>query len=109
MSGPEADGGAAAPGAATAVLYWRPRCGFCARLRRRLTAAGVELDERNIWEDDAHAAAVRAVTGGDETVPTVVVGDRAMVNPSSRAVLAELGIEPPPGRLRSWLGRRGPG
>ena len=71
----------------TAIFYWRPRCGFCSHLRRELEAAGVALDERNIWEDETYAAFVRGVTGGDETVPTVVVGSHAMVNPRADRVI----------------------
>ena len=88
------------------VFYWRPGCGFCSSLRRRLGRAGVALDERNIWEDEEAAAAVRGAARGSETVPTVRVGDRWLVNPSSRQVLAALGVEPPPGRVRAWLRRR---
>jgi glutaredoxin-like protein len=70
-----------------AIFYWRPRCGFCSSLRRELERNGVALEERNIWEDPASAAFVRRVTGGNETVPTVVVGDTAMVNPSAAEVV----------------------
>jgi len=73
--------------ATTAIFYWRPRCGFCMSLRRELVQSGVELDERNIWEDDDAAAFVRSVARGHETVPTVVVADRALVNPSAREVI----------------------
>jgi hypothetical protein len=45
----------------------------------------------NIWEDPQAAARVRSVAGGNETVPTVVVGYRALVNPSVGAVLAAMG------------------
>ena len=38
--------------------------------------------ERDIWQDDEAAAAVRAVANGNETVPTVNIGDVWMVNPS---------------------------
>ena len=71
----------------TAIFYWRPRCGFCSSLRRDLEHAGVDLDERNIWEDEESAAFVRGVANGNETVPTVVVNDRALVNPSARQVV----------------------
>lgn len=94
---------------AEVVFYWRPGCGFCSSLRRRLERAGVRLDERNIWDDDVHAAVVRTATGGSETVPTVVVGQRTLVNPSSGRVLAELGMEPPPGPLRRWFAGRSAG
>lgn len=72
------------------TFYWRPGCGFCVMLRQRLEAAGVRLDERNIWEDDEAAAFVRSVARGNETVPTVVVAGTAMVNPPADRVLAQL-------------------
>ena len=64
------------------VVYWRPHCGFCARLFRGLAAAGIDHDQRDIWEDPEAAAFVRSVAGGHETVPTVTVGDRVLVNPA---------------------------
>jgi len=42
--------------------------------------------EVSIWEDPDAAARVRAVAGGNETVPTVFVGEHALVNPSIRQV-----------------------
>jgi glutaredoxin len=69
------------------IFYWRPGCGFCAVLRRRLEGAGVALDERDIWEDDEAAAFVRSVARGHETVPTVVVRGKALVNPPAEHVL----------------------
>ena len=74
-------------GDATAIFYWRPRCGFCMSLRRELERSGVALEERNIWEDEASAAFVRGVANGNETVPTVVVRGKALVNPSARQVV----------------------
>lgn len=73
-----------------ATLYWRPGCGFCMMLRRSLRKKGIELDEVNIWEDDLGAGAVRAVAGGSETVPTVIVGELGLVNPSASQVIALL-------------------
>jgi glutaredoxin len=72
------------------TFYWRPGCPFCTRLRHQLDAAGVTLREVNIWEEPQAAARVRSVAGGNETVPTVVVGSRALVNPSVGAVLVAL-------------------
>src|SRR4051812_43991985 len=54
------------------VIYWRPGCRYCLRLRLRLGGAGRRAHWVNIWRDPAAAATVRAATGGDETVPTVV-------------------------------------
>ena len=68
------------------VFYWRPGCVFCMLLRRSLKRRGIPLEPHNIWEEPAAAATVRSVAGGNETVPTVTVGGRFMVNPSARAV-----------------------
>jgi mycoredoxin len=42
--------------------------------------------EVNIWDDEQAAARVRQATGGNETVPTVFVGEHALINPSFRQV-----------------------
>jgi len=96
-------------------LYWRPGCPFCSALERRLDGSPLPIERHNIWDDESAAAAVRAHADGNETVPTVVIGDVGLVNPSvgdiNAAVranapqLAELlGPEEPPGRLRRFLG-----
>jgi mycoredoxin len=69
------------------TVYWRPGCAYCWRLRTKLKQAGVPVDEVNIWEDPDGAAFVRSVTGGNETVPTVRIGERSLVNPSPRELL----------------------
>jgi hypothetical protein len=76
-------------------------------LRLGLHAARVPAQWINIWEDAAAAADVRDITGGYETVPTVVIGDMAMVNPSVRQVIdatraGRTGI-PPAARARRAL------
>ncbi len=75
------------------TFYWRPGCGFCMGLERGLGRAGIPLDKRNIWEDAEAAAVVRSVARGNETVPTVVVGEVALVNPSVAQVFAALESE----------------
>ena len=30
-------------------FYWRPGCGFCARLDRALEHAGIPMAKHNIW------------------------------------------------------------
>ena len=42
----------------------------------------------NIWDDPTGAEFVRSVAHGNETVPTVAIGEVALVNPSIDAVLA---------------------
>jgi uncharacterized protein (DUF427 family)/glutaredoxin len=85
------------PVAATArvEVLWRPGCPYCSRLRSGLRRAGISTVEHDIWADPAAAARVRAATGGDETVPTVVIGSRALVNPSVREVVAAVRTEFP--------------
>ncbi|MEO7369860.1 MAG: glutaredoxin domain-containing protein, partial [Ilumatobacteraceae bacterium] len=93
------------------VVYWRPGCPFCSRLRAGLRRSGLEVREINIWDDPAAAAFVRSVAGGNETVPTVVVDGLALVNPPTRRVLelADRNADPEssstPSRQAGWLRR----
>ncbi|HAS11602.1 MAG TPA: NrdH-redoxin [Acidimicrobiaceae bacterium] len=85
-------------------------------LERRLERLGVPLDKRNIWDDPDAASTVRSIANGNETVPTVVIGEARMVNPSVDHVLAAIRQEAPHlepedapadagGSLRRFLGR----
>jgi len=69
------------------VVYLRPGCPFCSILTSSLNRAGVTYDEVNIWDDPEAAAFVRSVANGNETVPTVVIGGVAHVNPPARLVI----------------------
>jgi glutaredoxin len=72
------------------VVFWRPGCTYCLRLRIRLGRRARRLHWVDIWRDPAGAAAVRAVNGGNETVPTVVVAGRPHVNPDPAWVCEQL-------------------
>lgn len=96
-------------------FYWRPGCPFCMMLRLGLRRSRVPIREVNIWADREAAARVRSVAGGNETVPTVVVGQRTLVNPTAKQVLAAVRAEAPeliadehPRRPRwlRWFGRK---
>lgn len=63
------------------VVFWRPGCAYCLRLRMRLGRGARQLYWVDIWRDPAGAAAVREVNDGNETVPTVFVAGRPHVNP----------------------------
>lgn len=92
------------------VVYTRPGCPYCFTLRARLRRAGLAFREINIWEDPDAAAFVRSVAGGNETVPTVVVGDVRMVNPSARrvrAIAAQAG-SPATSKRAHWIRRSAP-
>jgi glutaredoxin len=65
-----------------AIVYWRPGCPFCLRLRATLTGRAREAYWVDIWKDPDGAAAVRAVADGNETVPTVILAGTPHVNPN---------------------------
>jgi mycoredoxin len=77
------------------VVYWRPGCPYCAHLRWGLRRMNVASEELNIWSDASAAAFVRSVNGGDETVPTVLVGATTMHNPTPRQVGREIERQSP--------------
>ena len=85
-------------------VYWRPGCPFCRMLLRPLRRSGLVLREVNIWEDPEAAVRVRSIAGGNETVPTVFIGDQALVNPSMRQVLQAAGAQPFQVCGTSWRG-----
>ncbi|MFI5593918.1 glutaredoxin domain-containing protein [Amycolatopsis sp. NPDC051758] len=72
---------------AAVTVYWRPGCPYCSRLLGDLDRIGLPLRKVDIWADPAAAATVRSIANGNETVPTVVVGGTAMVNPRAADVL----------------------
>jgi glutaredoxin len=88
-------------------VYWRPGCPYCFSLKRALKRRKVPVRLHNIWQDPDAAAVVRAAAGGNETVPTVVIGGQALVNPSPQAVEALI-AKVAPGLLadRAAAGRR---
>ncbi len=72
------------------VVYWRPGCPFCERLRVALGGRGDAAQWINIWQDSEAAAFVASVNGGNETVPTVVIDGEPHTNPDPRVVLEAL-------------------
>jgi glutaredoxin len=72
------------------VVYWRPGCTYCLRLRIGLGRSAGRLHWVDIWRDPAGAAVVREANGGDETVPTVVIAGRPHTNPDPAWVRAQL-------------------
>jgi mycoredoxin len=69
------------------VIYWRPDCMFCLNLLLRLKFTRLRYRKVNITKDPQARAFVRSVAAGNETVPTVVVAGRALVNPSKRQLI----------------------
>ena len=64
-------------------------------LERRLESARVPFKKHNIWENPDDAAFVRSVADGNEVVPTIRVGETALVNPSLGQVLAAMQDQAP--------------
>lgn len=81
--------------ASEVVVYWRPGCPYCWLLRRALRQRRLPTREVNIWTDPDAAAVVRSIADGNETVPTVVVGDVAMVNPTPAQVIGAVRQQAP--------------
>ncbi|MDI5964475.1 glutaredoxin domain-containing protein [Streptomyces sp. SL13] len=69
------------------VVYWRPMCTYCLKLLLLLRFTRLRYTKVNIWKDPGAAAFVRSVADGNETVPTVTVAGRPMVNPSKRHLM----------------------
>ncbi len=88
-------------------FYWRPGCGFCMSLDRNLGRYDLPLEKRNIWDDPDAAAFVRSVAGGNETVPTVRIGDVSLVNPSADQVLTVLSEQGSALVPKDWEPRQG--
>ncbi len=72
------------------VVYWRPGCPYCLRLRARLGPEATRLQWVDIWRDPEGAAVVRGFADGNETVPTVVFGNEGFVNPDPQWVREKL-------------------
>lgn len=73
-----------------AIVYWRPGCPFCMRLRATLGRTARRAHWVDIWRDPEGAAAVRAVADGNETVPTVILAGEPHVNPNPQWLRARL-------------------
>lgn len=65
------------------------------RLGPSLERAGIPMNRRNIHADPDDAAIVRSIADGNETVPTVVIGSVALVNPTSALVKATVAEHAP--------------
>ena len=65
------------------TMYSTSWCGYCHRLKSQLDREGITYDVVDIEQDEASAAFVRSVNGGNQTVPTLKFSDgSALTNPS---------------------------
>ncbi|HKE63256.1 MAG TPA: mycoredoxin [Micromonosporaceae bacterium] len=75
------------------TVYSTSWCGYCHRLMSQLDRDAVDYRVIDIERDEAAAAYVMSVNGGNQTVPTVRFDDgSALTNPSIIEVKAYLGM-----------------
>ena len=83
------------------IVYGRPNCPMVPPVRALLDEAGIEYTYLDIRQDADAAVRLRELTGGYESVPTVVLPDgRVLVEPGTmrlRKALAETGHGNDPG------------
>lgn len=91
MLGPKRAAVTADPAAHRVVVYWRPGCVYCLRLRGALGKYRTQATWVSIWADADAAAYVRSVNDGDEIVPTVVIDGQVHTNPDPEIVRAAVG------------------
>ena len=73
------------------TMYSTTWCGYCQRLKKQMEREGIPYAEVNIEVNEAAAALVEKVNGGNQTVPTLVFTDgSALTNPSITEVKAKL-------------------
>lgn len=75
------------------TMYTTVWCGYCRRLERQMTEAGIAFRRVDIDVHRAFGDRIEAATGGHRTVPTVEVEGELLVNPSIAQVAAALGGE----------------
>lgn len=73
------------------TMYTTPWCGYCRNLSAQLKRAGITWNAVSIEEDEAAAAKVASLNGGNKVVPTLEFADGAtLTNPSLKEVQAKL-------------------
>lgn len=72
------------PPESSILMFARERyCPDVARTRQRLAELGIAWTERDVEADEGAAAEMHRLSGRS-SVPTVVIGDRVLVEPSNR-------------------------
>lgn len=70
------------------TMYTTVWCGYCRRLERQMTAAGITFRKVDIDVEQDFGERIEAATGGHRTVPTIEVEGELLVNPSIAQVAA---------------------
>ena len=80
----------AAAGDDDVIVYWRPGCVYCDRLKLGLGGARDDVSWVNVLRDPEGADFVRTYHNGNRTVPTVVTGAGELIEASPAAITAQL-------------------
>lgn len=73
------------------IVYWRPGCRYCSRLRRRLDpTVRDQVAWVNIMSDPQGAAYIRRFHDGDMVTPTAVTGTGRQVAATVEAITSHL-------------------
>jgi mycoredoxin len=91
--GPHASHAAAqaAAGDGDVIVYWRPCCRYCDRLKLNLGSARHDVSWVNILRDSEAAEFVTTYRDGSQTVPTAATGAGEMIDATPAAIKAALG------------------
>ncbi len=73
------------------IVYWRPGCVFCDRLKLGLGSARHDVSWINILKDSEAAEYVASLRDGNESVPTAVTGAGVLIEATPAAIRAQLG------------------
>jgi glutaredoxin len=82
----------AAAGDGDVIVYWRPGCIYCDRLKLGLGSARHEVSWVNISKDPEAAEFVTTHGDGNETVPMAVTGGGEVIDATPAAIKARLGM-----------------
>ena len=77
--------------ARSVTMYTTTWCGYCRRLARQMTEAGIAFESVDIDVQRQFGERIEAATGGTRTVPTIEIDGRLLVNPSIGEVEAAAG------------------
>lgn len=69
------------------ITSWCPDCHRARRILREMNVACVEIDIERV---SGAEAAMRAVNGGSGKVPTIVIGDHVLIEPSDDTLRSAL-------------------
>lgn len=73
------------------IVYWRPGCIYCDRLKLGLGSFRHDVSWVNILKDPEAAEFVTTCRDGNKTVPTAVTGAGEMIDATPAAIKAQLG------------------